>query len=302
MTEVTHQDRTRAPLAKVVFLTGKGGVGKTTLAVGYALAEAREGRSVALLEFGDGESAGRILNDVPDTLDHIIIEPEEAMLRAAAPVFGSRLLTKLVFGNFAMKRFFHAAPAMRELAMLEVVRQCSEERPGQQIIVDLPATGHGLAWLRVPKQITQLSSRGAFHDLAEKLSRELIAPKGCSVVVVTLPEPMVLSETIELCEALETDIGLETARLIVNRIPVALPKQAAEDAAGLIEHDDAPFAAAAAALNDVVLTRSRSRRAALVAMHDALKRTGIIPTMLPEAPGDPDINDVAEWLQRGGAL
>lgn len=295
--------RTAQPevLAKVVFVTGKGGVGKTTVAAALAAATAATGQPSALVEFGDGESGARALSRKLEGVEHLVIDPGEALMQAAIPVFGSKTLAKLVMGNFAMKRFFHAAPAMRELAVLEVVRQLSEARPKARIFVDLPATGHGLAWLRVPAQIRDVARIGPFHDLGAKVARELTAPGKCSVVVVTLVEPMVLSETVELCKAVQDEVGLIPARLIVNRIPVALPPQAEAEAEALIAAGG-PYAEAAAQLVAVAKTRLRARTSALRALHEALQKTGLMPILLREAPADPDVNEVAAWLREGGAL
>jgi anion-transporting ArsA/GET3 family ATPase len=77
----------RRPLAQVVLVTGKGGVGKTTVAAALALAEAEAGRRAALVEIGDGESGARVLGDAlarfggsgRRALDHVVLEPTEAL-------------------------------------------------------------------------------------------------------------------------------------------------------------------------------------------------------------------------------
>ena len=86
-------------LASAVFVTGKGGVGKTTVAAGLALAAAEADGGAVFVEFGDGEAGRRALGDKPRRLSHVAIRPDQAVLAAAAPLFGSATLAKLALGN-----------------------------------------------------------------------------------------------------------------------------------------------------------------------------------------------------------
>ncbi len=291
----------RPPLARVVLVTGKGGVGKTTIAAGLAVAQAALVGSAALVEFGDGESGLRALGRQRG-VDHIVIKPEEALTRAASPLFGNGLLAKVALGNFAVKRMLKAAPALRELAMLECIRLVAAEKPRRAVIVDMPATGHGIAWLRVPRQLREVSQSGPFFELCDRVARELVTPGRCSPVVVTLPERLVLKETLELCESMASVVGLPAARLIVNRMPAEIAHEAVVEAEQLAA-GHSPRATAARSLAEVLRTREAARHDALSALDDA--RTGgagLAPVLLPEAPVDPSSADVAEWLRTGGAL
>lgn len=291
----------RPPLARIVLVTGKGGVGKTTVAAGLAVAQAAIHGSAALVEFGDGESGARALGKQRG-VDHIVIKPDEALTRAASPLFGSGLFAKIALGNFAVKRMLKAAPALRELAMLECIRLVAAEKPKRHVIVDMPATGHGIAWLRVPKQLREVSQSGPFFELCDRVVRELVSPGRCSPVVVTLPEKLVLKETLELCEAMENVVGLPAARLIVNRMPSEIAHEAVVEARRLGE-GKLPLAAAARALAEVLAARELARQEALSALDDA-KTSGpaLVPVLLPESPIDPSAQEVADWLRAGGAL
>ncbi len=292
---------TRLPLARVVLVTGKGGVGKTTIAAGLAVAQAATGGGAALVEFGDGESGLRALGRARG-VDHIVIKPDEALTRAASPLFGSGILAKIALGNFAVKRMLRAAPALRELAMLECIRLVAADKPRRAVVVDMPATGHGIAWLRVPRQLREVSQSGPFFELCDRVARELVTPGRCSPVVVTLPEKLVLKETLELCESMATLVGLPAARLVVNRMPSAIAHEAVLEARRLGEGTQ-PLAAAARALAEVLEAREAARHEALTALEDA--RTGgagLAPVLIPESPVDPTAQQIAEWLRAGGAL
>lgn len=287
-------------LESIVLVTGKGGVGKTTVASGLAKAAAdRDGKAV-LLEFVDAESGKRVLGKDP-RVESVVVKPHEAIERMSAELFHSTLLAKVVIGNFAMKRLFRAAPALRELAQLDAILRASRERPGVRIVVDMPATGHGVAWLRVPRQLADLLRTGPLHAVAARLDRELVAKGRASVVIVTLPEELVLRETIELCHSMRREVGLEPARLIVNQVPRALPAHAAGEALRLASTANGAVAAAAHSLAEVAAARAQSRGEAL----ETLKRASEIevshPILLPLAPADPTAAEVAAWLVAEGA-
>lgn len=285
-------------LAPVVLVTGKGGVGKTTIAAGLAVLDAELHGRAALVEFGDGQSGKRALAGAPRSVEHLVIRPDDAIQRGAAPLFGSAIVAKIALGNFAMKPLLRAAPAIRELAMLESVRQIAAERPGVRVVVDMPATGHSVAWLRVPRQGKDFLGEGRLFDLCDRVGKELLSPAHASIVVVTLPERLVLEETLELCAAIARDAGMSVARIVVNRMPVALPEAALRDAAARAE--SGPLAASFAELTRVLQERVAISTAALASL-EALVDNDHALWHIPLAPIDPSAQDVARWLRGEGA-
>lgn len=291
-----------APLAQVVFVSGKGGVGKTTVAAGLALAGLEDTGEAVFIEFGDGASGERALGKSGRSVKRVVINPQQAVIEAAKPLFGSSLLTRVALHNFAMKPFIGAAPAVRELAILALVLRCVEENPGARVVVDMPATGHSLAWLRVPAQGRDLIRYGPLYELCDRLCRELVQPQHASVVVVTLPERLVLQETVELCQALTDEVQLPPSRLIVNRVPVAMPRQALEDARRLADSAGDPALAKAARL-------FAKRLVARQAVSDELDSTLLEMLgesadqviLLPRAAIEPSADMVAAWLRERGA-
>jgi hypothetical protein len=286
-------------LAQVVLVTGKGGVGKTTVAVGLAASVADSPDGAVVVEFGDGEAGRRLLRrHRRSQIKHVVIAPQDAVARCAVPLFGSALLAKAVLGNFAFKRFLRATPAIRELAMLECVRMVAAEHPRARVVVDMPATGHGIAWLRVAEQLRTFASSGPLHDLADRVCKDLLAPERSSIVVVTLPERLVLHETLELCDAMDKQVGLFPSRLVVNRFPPALPPQALHDARALAASDAVP---SVMALLAAIEARHASLTEADESLRDVLGGARISPVVLPAAPSDPTPSDIALWLSAAGA-
>lgn len=293
-----------APMGPLVLVTGKGGVGKTSIAAGLAEAAARRDGQAMLIEFGDGESGRRILGRGSKVL-HRVVDPREAMEKAVAHLLGSTLLAKVFLNNFAVRPMLRAAPAMRELAMLECVRLYADEVPGKRVVVDMPATGHGLTWLRLPVQMRDMFASGPIHDLAARIVDRLVAPSRCSVVVVTLPERLVLSETVELCRALDLEVKLPPARLVVNRFPSELAAEAWDQTRALIARGG-PEADAAKELLRVMDARRAAREETLEILRDLdpAKKKGAhaISTLLfPESLEDLSAVDVASWLEARGA-
>ena len=292
-----------APLAPVVFVTGKGGVGKTTVSAGLALAALEDTGRAVFVEFSDGDSGKRALGKAGRGVKRVVIHPHEAVIEAAKPLFGSSLLTRVALNNFAMKPFIGAAPAVRELAILALVLRCVEENPGARVVVDMPATGHSLAWLKVPAQGRDLIRFGPLFELCDRLTRELVQPERASVVVVTLPERMVLHETLTLCRALTEEVQLTASGLIVNRVPSALPAATLDDALALASSTRDPEVAAAAR---VLAERAETRRAVSHDLDDALREllgdASSHATLLPRAASDPSADLVASWLRERGVV
>ncbi len=286
-------------LAPAVLVMGKGGVGKTTVAAALAVLEAELRGKAVLVEFGDGESGRRALGPKHEGVEHLVIQPAQAIERGAAPLFGSATLAKLALGNFAMRPLLRAAPAIRELAMLESVRQVVASRPGVRVVVDMPATGHAVAWLRTAKQGREFLGAGPMFELCDRVARELVAPGCASIVVVTLPERLVLEETLELCASVARDPGLEVARVVVNRVPLPLSRQALADARALASEGGA-LASAAGALASVLEAREAASAGAAAAL-EVFARGPHAVWRVPLAPVDPSARDVARWLRAEGA-
>lgn len=283
----------------MVLVLGKGGVGKTTMAAGLSVLDAETHGAAAMVELGDGLSGRRALAGARQGVEHIVLQPEECLQRGATPLFGSAILAKVALGNFAMKPLLRAAPAIRELAMLEAVRQVAADRPGVRIVVDMPATGHSIAWLRVPKQGRALLGEGPLFEMCERLAQELLSPGRVSLVVVTLPEPLVLEETLELCAQVTAETGLPVDRIVVNRVAQPVDPAALEDALALARQPG-PLAEHAEKLASALAARQAAASAATDALEPLIRRHHAL-WRVPLSPVDPSARDVARWLRAEGA-
>jgi anion-transporting ArsA/GET3 family ATPase len=205
---------------RLVLVTGKGGVGKTTLAAALALAAARRGKRVVLCEVAEQERLPRL---VPE-LTTVSVDPEEAKQEWLRYQLKSRTLAGVLGGS----RLFHyltaAAPGLSELVTMGKVWDLAqlERRTGSTVfdvaIVDAPATGHGLAMLRAPSTFSAVARVGPIARQAEAIDRSLRDPKHTGVVTVALPEEMPVNETIEFERALGRELDVAVDAIVVNAV------------------------------------------------------------------------------------
>ena len=135
-----------------------------------------------------------------------------------------KLVYKAVFDNRYTRAFLHAVPGLEEWAMLGKAWWHTTEEQGEGIpkydvvILDAPATGHGLDMLRVPKIIVEIVPPGVLRGDADAARALFKDPQRCGVILVTLPEEMPTTETIELAAALTGELSLPLAKVVVNGV------------------------------------------------------------------------------------
>ena len=216
---------------RFLFISGKGGVGKTTVTASLALAFARQGKRVLMAGcnakerfstiFGTGP-VGADVKQVADGVWAVNMEPGRAMEEYGLMILKSRTLYRAVFDNRYVRSFFRATPGLYEWAMLgkawwHTTETRSDGSPVFDIVMlDAPATGHGLDMLRVPKVIVDVVPPGILRRDADRAWAMFRDPKQTAVVIVTLPEDMPVNETIELIGGVEGELGLHVQQLVVN--------------------------------------------------------------------------------------
>jgi hypothetical protein len=217
--------------ARFLFVTGKGGVGKSTVAAALGLRYAREGKRVLLALCNTKERLSSLFGSEPLTSEitslapglwAVNMEPQVALREYGLLALKSRTLTKVLFDNKYVQSFFRAVPGMQEWTLLGKAWWHTTEldESGKQkydiVIVDAPATGHGLDMMRVPKVIVELVPPGLLRRDAERAWAMFQDPKQSGVVLVTLPEDMPTTETLELEHALRTELHLPIAHVVIN--------------------------------------------------------------------------------------
>jgi anion-transporting ArsA/GET3 family ATPase len=282
---------------RFVLVTGKGGVGKTTVCAAEALALAAKGKRVLVAMCNAKERLSVMLGVPPigaevarvaEGVWAVNINPDKAVEEYGILTLRSRTLYKTLFDNKYVRTFLRAVPGMQEWSMLgKAWWHTTEREPDGSskydiVILDAPATGHGLDMLRVPRVILDVVPPGILRRDAERAWEMFRDPKTCAIVLVTLPEEMPTTETIELARAL-TELGLPIGRIVVNG--VIPPLFSRDERMALEAVGSAPVSAAASTPGDAAIAASRDRATRERVQAESLNRLSrelpVSPAFLP---------------------
>jgi anion-transporting ArsA/GET3 family ATPase len=217
---------------RLLFVTGKGGVGKSTVAIALGLLAARRGLRTIVTELASQERVQGLFLDhgreqfremeLAPGLFTISIDPQQAMeeyLRVKAGALGQALGSSRLFQAFAM-----ATPGMRELLSIGKVwelaqlhRRTRGGAPYDLVIVDAPATGHGVGLLRTPRTFADIARVGPIAHQGRTIADTIADSEFTGVIAVATPEEMPVNETMTLADELARD-ELPLDLLIVNAL------------------------------------------------------------------------------------
>jgi anion-transporting ArsA/GET3 family ATPase len=217
---------------RLVVVTGKGGVGKTTVTAALARAAAGAGRRVLAVELGRGR-LGALLGAAPLGLEPVRvatglaaarIAPEEALGEFLHGVLRFRALSRRLLESTSFQVLAAAAPGLAEFLVLHrVAGWIDARRFGRPVhdlvIVDAPASGHSLPLLAAPRTLGALARFGPLAGQLRELEQLLADAVRTLVCVVTTPEELAVRETVELHRELVERLRLPVATPIVNALP-----------------------------------------------------------------------------------
>jgi anion-transporting ArsA/GET3 family ATPase len=213
----------------LVVVLGKGGVGRTTVAAALGILGHIRGREVCVAELGEA-AAAEVLGLSGRSFEFRASDWGPTTWSLTVPEclddFGKRklhlpFLARGLLQNRAVSLFVDAVPGLHDLLLLGKIENVLRDvRPGDPrfdtIVLDAPATGHGLTLLQAPRTMTELARSGPFHDLSAVIGNLLDDPLSTALVLVTLPEELPVSETIELAHAV-IGFGQRVHTILVNR-------------------------------------------------------------------------------------
>jgi anion-transporting ArsA/GET3 family ATPase len=205
---------------RLLVVTGKGGAGKTTLAVALGLAAARHGKRVVLCEVAGTERISRLAPE----LTTVSVDPDEAKREWLRYQLKSRTLAGVLGGSSLFQYLTAAAPGLTELVTIGKVWDLAQLEPRaggpafDLAIVDAPATGHGLAMLRAPSTYANIARVGPVGRHAQRIDSFLRDSRQTGVLAVALPEEMPVNETVEFERALDRELGMAIDAILVNAV------------------------------------------------------------------------------------
>src|SRR5919106_5238992 len=217
---------------RLVFVTGKGGVGKSSVALALGLAAAERGKRTIVCEVGAQEHASRVFRraqigfhevEIADDLWAISIDPDDSMreyllLQLRVRAMGDLLTRSRIFTYLAA-----ATPGLKELVTIgkiwelaQLDRKVKKGREYDLVIVDAPATGHSIGFLQTPRTFAAIARVGPIRNQAEALDSYITDHGLTGAVIVALPEEMPVNESELLETELTGELGVAVDRVYMN--------------------------------------------------------------------------------------
>jgi len=306
---------------RLVVLSGKGGVGKSVVGAALAVAAHGRGKRVLLVEVDSPLEASRILGGRPSRgretevrpgLFTVNLDPATVMDEYVRHVVKIDLLARRVLESPIYHRFFAAAPGLRDLMVLGKVMVLEEARSGLSrrpafdlIVLDAPATGHGLAFLKVPLVASRAVPVGPVGNNARRVLRIVQDEARTALVVVAIPEEMAVVEAMQFHELARDELGMKAAAVVLNAChprrfrddeEAEIMRLAAAGGRGVVE-PGVPLDAALRA------ARRHMRKSRLTRFYERRLKRGLpaplvsLPFLFRDRLSAPDIEELARVLE-----
>jgi anion-transporting ArsA/GET3 family ATPase len=217
---------------RLIFVTGKGGVGKSTVAVSLGLAAAQRGKRAIVCEIGSQEHASRFFKraevgfhevELEENLWAISIDPDESMREYVLLQLKVKAMRDLLFRSRIFNYLAAATPGLKELVTIGKIWELAlDDRKARgahrydRVIVDAPATGHGVGFLQTPRTFANVARVGPIAAQAQALDSFITNRRKTGVAIVALPEEMPVNETVDLELRLRDDLGMSVEQIVAN--------------------------------------------------------------------------------------
>ena len=305
---------------RLLIFSGKGGVGKSTVTAAVAVAAARQGKRVLIVEIGEHERISQIFGapvvgyagapvyrprqSGAPPIAAMCLTAREALREYAMRSVKFKMIYEAVFDNPVVRYFTAAAPGLDELNLLgkieslhrEVIAPVPKAR-FDLMLLDAPATGHALAFFKAPQMAMRMAPAGPIFTMLERMWKLLADPSRTALNIVSLAEEMPVNESIELDRA-ASDLGIPRGALIVNGLyPDLFPEgEAALDAVPASTSLTRSMVAVARS----TLSRRTEQNLMIARLDTALpERRVVLPLLATPRIGPNDIETLADHL---GAL
>jgi anion-transporting ArsA/GET3 family ATPase len=243
----------------VLLVTGKGGSGKIIVVTALVMAARDRGLKVLLVQLGKNDYVGPIFGayipvykevELEPGLFGLIVEPYLALQEYLVGAIKIQMVVDWFLENRVIQYLTQAAPGWRELITVGKIWQIEQQTIGYQkrprydlLVVDAPATGHGISFLRVPQIILNTLKFGPVRQQTMAVQKLLMDPDRTLIIGVTLPEEMAVNEAIEIHDAAKKVLQIPYGATVVNGFVAPLADRATEPHLRGLLHDPKAMAA-----------------------------------------------------------
>ncbi len=251
----------------VIIVAGKGGVGKTAVTAAMAMAASTSGVRTLVIEVEGKSGLASLFESATFSYDELhLVEPSEVHAGITARTLtpdealldylrehGLQRISKRLVSTGAVDLVSTAVPGIRDILVLGKVKQLERSGEFDLILLDAPAAGHAISFLRSASGLADAVKVGPINAQSVEVLRLLHDPARCRVVLVTSPEETPVNELIETAYDLEDDVGVALGPVVVNGVYPELdglsvePARAAQDAGVTLEPGEAEMLAASSA-------------------------------------------------------
>lgn len=213
---------------RLVFVVGKGGSGKTTFAIAIGLAAERMGKKVLIVETGDADAAGHVfgkgtLQHTPEKVSSGIwgarIHPKSVLEEYIHVHIGFRFISNAITRASLFEHLADATPGLKDVMTLGQIWRFEKKTDEYDlVVVDAPATGHGLSLLRQPGTLADMLRFGPIANQTKAVQNLLGNREKTGIALVTLPEELPVNEAVEFIKQADTELQMPVNMTIINKV------------------------------------------------------------------------------------